>query len=310
MKRLFAILLAITVVLSFVTLTSCGEPEKDIKSSASKVIKSKSLTCDDHMGNAITVRYPVTFKYDKKKNKGEYFGQNVITKCGTLVGKDYDIRFAYGELYEKAYKNFDEYVKQFKNNDIYEEKELDGHKSYIRQDGDYYIQVLVTLDETEYFCIEVEKENGKNKDYQAIYKSKVFQKLLNSLRFGKAEDQGPQTTEKGHLSFTPTTGWHKGDAQYDDSVTVYNDKISPVTYVAFIDNQLNTVEAQMEYILEGYEDYEFRQEVIGKNTYNILEADDSSFLVAESSTGKAIEIEVRNCTLDDANELLETVKIK
>lgn len=312
MKRLFAILLAVIIVMSLVALPSCGESAKDSKrsSSSKSVVKVKTLTLDDHAGYVIGIKYPGTFKFDKNKTSGEYFGQKVQTKCGTLIGKDYDIGFAFGQLYEKAYKNFDEYVKQFKNNDIYEEMFLDGHQTYVRQEGDYYIQVLVCLSDTDYFCIEVEKENGKSKEYKAIFKSKEFQKLLHSVKFGEAAAEEPLTTEKGYLRFTPTTGWHKGEAQYNESVTVYNDKISPVTYVAFIDAQLNTVEAQMDYILTGYKGNEFKEEKIGKNTYQVLEMDGLSYLVAESSTGKAIEIEVRNCTLDDANDLLETVEIK
>ena len=308
MKKIFSLVLVLTLVCSALMLTACGNSGGETTKSSE--IKLKTLTLDDHTGNVITLEYPDTFKFDKDLTTGEYFGQNISTKCGTLVGKSYEIGFAFGSLYENAYSDFDSYTEQFKSHNIYEKVEVDGHSTYIVQGGDYYLQTLVELGKTDYFCMEVRQDNGTAASYKKIYDSKEYKNIFKSVKFGEADEAETVSSENGYISATPTTGWYEGEAKVNDSFTLYNDKISAVTWVTFTDAQLTTVEKQKEYILAGYKGHKFEEKTIGDNTYQLLEMDDLSYLVAESSTGKAVEIEVRNCTLDDAMELLKTVKIK
>ena len=60
----------------------------------------------------------------------------------------------------------------------------------------------------------------------------------------------------------------------------------------------------------GYDVKEFKELKIGANTYQHLAVNDTlNYLLIATSTGKIADIEVRNCTLEDAQSVLETIVI-
>lgn len=316
MKKAIAILLGAAMMLSAAALAGCGG--NDTSSSAGSGAEEatteaaasvETLTIDNHAGTVMSLDYPAEFTYNADYIADNPLGQNLETRCGALEG-DYTIAFCFSSIYTNAYENIEAYFKQFKSNPIYDELDLDGHKTYVRQSGESHLALLIAYSDTEMIILDVSKDGAATEDYKTFYEGDAFQAMLKSVRFEGGAAAASITTEEGYLTVTPTSGWYQTDAKTAKSVTLANDKISSVTYVNIEDLQLSPVDKLKEYILTGYSDYAFETQTIGSNSFEVLDAGSVVYLVAETSTGKGVQIELRNCTVDDARELLETIEIK
>lgn len=318
MKKLTAILLVCLMITACAVFAGCGEGEnkpassgentassaKQTEAQAAAQLTPLALTTID--GTQWSVSYPSDFTYDPEAKVDGGMGQKNETKRGVIKG-DFDIAICDGEVYPNAYENIAALTSQFKKNDIYEERTIGGAPSYICQNGDYMMRVIIGYTDTNYICLNFICDDG---GYQGLYNSDTFKSIIDSITIGGAAEKAPVTSDGGYLTVTPVGAWYLGESQYNNAPTLYNDSISSVSWAVFDDSQLSTVDKLKEYILTGYSNYSFEEKTIGSNTYEVLDAGSVVYLVAPTSTGKGLQIELRNVTLDEAMELLETVEIK
>ena len=298
-KKMILILLTAVLSLSLAAAAMAAPAEETQE-------QTGELTFTTINGTQWTISCPPEFVYDEAESYQGGMGQKNEKKHGVLSG-DFKIGICDGELYTNVYEDVAALNAQFKKADIYEERTVGGVNAYISQSKDASMKVVLGYEEPYYICLNFFSENG---DYQALYESETFQKILDSISFGGAGEAAALTSEQGYLTVTPVGAWYQGESKYNQAITLYNDSIGPVTWAVFDDCQLSTVEKLKENTLFGYPNYSFEEKTIGNYTFEVLDAGSVSFLIAPTSSGKGLKIELRNCTLEQAKELLETVEIK
>ncbi len=120
------------------------------------------------------------------------------------------------------------------------------------------------------------------------------------------------TTEKGYVSITLQKGWYVGEPRSNYALSLYNDEYGPSKWVEILDLQLTDLEHELEYTHLALASAEYEEVTFGENTYQMLYSDDYSpqtYLVAETSTGKAFTVEVRNLEQEVVMEMLESIVI-
>ncbi|MBP3633315.1 MAG: DUF5067 domain-containing protein [Oscillospiraceae bacterium] len=120
------------------------------------------------------------------------------------------------------------------------------------------------------------------------------------------------TTPEGYVSITLDEGWYKGEPRVNDALTLYHEDLGPAKWVEIIDAQLTNLEQEMEYTQLSLASAEYEEVTFGENTYQMLYSDTygpQTYLVAETSTGKAIVVEVRSIPLEDVMTMLESIRI-
>ena len=299
-KKIMTILLAVTIVLSLSVAALAAQSQEESQE------QTEELTFTTINGTQWSLSCPPAFTYDEKESYQGGMGQKNEKKQGVLSG-DFKIEICDGELYTNVYENVEALNAQFKKGDIYEERTVGGVNAYISQNKDASMKVVLAYQEPYYICLNLFSETG---DYQELYESEVFNQILESLSFGGEEDKASLASDKGYLTVTPVGAWYQGESKYNQAITLYNDSIGPVTWVILDDSQLSTVEQLKENTLFGYPSYSFETKTIGGNSFEVLDAGSVLFLIAPTSSGKGLKIELRNCTLEQAEGLLETVEIK
>lgn len=312
MKKLIALILVCFIAVACVSLAGCGEednaPTASGEPAAQTEAKSAELTplsLTTINGTAWSISYPSDFTFDGEGKVDGGMGQKNEKKRGVIKG-DFTVAIFDGEVYPNAYENVAALTAQFKKNDIYEEKTIGGAPSYICQNGDYHLRVIIGYTDTNYICLDFITDSG---DYKALYNSDKFKSMIDSVTISGAVEKTPISSDGGYLTVTPVGAWYLGESKSNNAPTLYNDSIGAVSWAIFDDSQLTTVDKLKEHILAGYSSYSFEEKTIGSNTYEVLDAGKVVYLVAPTSTGKGLEIELRNVTLEEANELLETVEI-
>ena len=298
-KKIITILLAAVLSLSLSAAALAAQAEETQEQTG-----ELSFTTID--GTQWSISCPPEFSYDENESYQGGMGQKNEKKHGVISG-DFKIGICDGELYTNVYEDVAALNAQFKKADIYEERTVGGVNAYISQNKDASMKVVLAYQEPYYICLNFFSETG---EYQKLYESEAFQKILDSIAFGGVEEKAALTSDQGYLTVTPVGAWFQGESKYNQAITLYNDSIGPVTFAVFDDSQLSTVEKLKEYTLTGYSSYSFEEKTIGNNTFEVLDAGSVSYLVAPTSSGKGLRIELRNCTLEQAEELLETVEIK
>lgn len=298
-KKIISVLLIAVLVLTAAATTGAVLAEETQE-------QTGDLSFTTINGTQWSISCPPEFVYDETETYQGGLGQKNENKRGVISG-EFKIGICDGELYTNVYENVAAINEQFKKADIYEERAVGGVNAYISQDKDASMKVVLGYEEPYYVCLNVFSETG---DYQALYEGETFHKIIDSIQFGGAEEKGSLTSGPGYLTVTPVGAWNQGESKYNQAITLYNESIGPVTWAVFDDSQLSTTEQLKEYTLAGYSGYSFETKTIGNNTFEVLDAGSVSFLVAPTSSGKGLRIELRNCTLDEAEELLETVEIR
>ena len=298
-KKIIPVLLIAVLVLTAAATTGAVLAEETQE-------QTGALSFTTINGTQWSISCPPEFVYDEKETYQGGLGQKNENKRGVISG-EFKIGICDGELYTNVYENVAAINEQFKKADIYEERAIGGVNAYISQDKDASMKVVLGYEEPYYVCLNVFSETG---DYQALYESETFHKIIDSIQFSGAEEKESLTSGPGYLTVTPVGAWNQGESKYNQAITLYNESIGPVTWAVFDDSQLSTPEQLKEYTLAGYSGYSFEPKTIGNNTFEVLDAGSVSFLVAPTSSGKGLRIELRNCTLDEAEELLETVEIR
>lgn len=300
MKKIFVLFIAMTMAaMVFPAYGSTGTEETAITDQ-----QTQELTTID--GTTWSFSCPSSFTYEEGASYEGGLGQKNETKRGVLQG-DYQIGICDGEIYSNVYENVEALNAQFKKSTIYEEREIDGRAAYISQNNDSSMKVIIAYTDTNYICLNIISDGG---GYQAIYESEPFLDFLDSIAFQSDVEKDALTTDNGYLSVTPVGGWYEGEPEGSYQILLRNDSIGPVSTVSFGDNQVAAADQLKEYVLFGFSDYSFETKTIGDNTFEVLDAGDVAYLIADSSTGKGIEIRLWNVKLEDAMELLETVEIK
>ena len=128
---------------------------------------------------------------------------------------------------------------------------------------------------------------------------------------GEAPAEVELSTPKGYLTITARDGWVEGEALGNDRLVLENPDLGVVVTITIDDFQLvSDIEQEKSIISSGYEAKEFTEYTIGDNTFERLQVSDTlNYLVTTCSTGKVIQLEIRNCALEDAESVLETIVI-
>jgi len=120
------------------------------------------------------------------------------------------------------------------------------------------------------------------------------------------------TTDKGYVSITLDKGWYQGEARSNYALTLYHEDLDAAKWVEILDLQLTDLEHEMEYTHLALASAEYEEVTFGENTYQMLYSDTygpQTYLVAETSTGKAFTVEVRSIPLEDVMTMLESIQI-
>lgn len=120
------------------------------------------------------------------------------------------------------------------------------------------------------------------------------------------------TTDYGYVSITLDKGWYKGEPRSNYALTLYNDDLGPSKWVEILDLQLTSLEDELEYTHLALASAEYEEVTIGENTYQMLFDDTwgpQAYLVAETSTGKAFVVDVRNMYPEEVMTMLESIQI-
>ena len=157
-------------------------------------------------------------------------------------------------------------------------------------------------------------------DYFTIEGEDVYYEYIRAEETAEApaeeeEDFVGETvsTKEGYVSITLQKGWYV-DEETDHGYTLvlYHEDLGPAKWVKISDPQLTTFEKELEYTQLSMASAEYQEVTFGENTYQMLYSDTygpQAYMVAKTSTGKAIVIEVRSVPLEDVMAMLESIEI-
>ena len=175
-------------------------------------------------------------------------------------------------------------------------------EEYIYIDDDVYYYTL----EDEYFMIE-----GDEVYYEYIRAEEPTDTPTDAPEAGDFSGE-TVTTPKGYVSITLDQGWYVDEEDHGYTMVLYHEDLGTSKWIKIIDNQLTSLEEEMEYTQLSLASSVYEEVTIGGNDYQML-ADDEwppvSYLVAETSTAKAFVVEVRNLELEDVMTMLESIEI-
>ncbi|MBE5774257.1 MAG: peptidoglycan-binding protein [Clostridiales bacterium] len=122
------------------------------------------------------------------------------------------------------------------------------------------------------------------------------------------------STPKGYVGVSLVDGWYVGEPKANDAITLHNDGVGPntSTWITITDTQTGAgIEQAKQIVMFAYVGGEFTEIEIGDNSFHYIANSDGTVftLIAETSTGKAMKVDGRNCTLEQAMSLLETIVI-
>lgn len=121
------------------------------------------------------------------------------------------------------------------------------------------------------------------------------------------------STEQGYVSISLVDGWYLAESVSTDAIKLCNDTVglNDSTWVTITDSQKSNLDLTKQIAKFAFVGGEFTELEIGGNSFYYIANDDGTVfsLIAETSTGMAIKIDSRNCTLDQAMTMLETIEI-
>ena len=120
---------------------------------------------------------------------------------------------------------------------------------------------------------------------------------------------GPVTSSKGNVTVTPAGDWeYKG--LYSPTMMEFTNKAVAGACVYISDKEDMEYEVQKKTVGYAYPDKAFDEVKIGDITFEHMQGNGVEYLIAPTSNGYAIYIQIRGCTTEDATALLETLEIK
>ena len=282
------------------------EPVKPVKPASF----TESFTISDNDSATVTVHYPDSFTYEPDYRKGSFLSHTPYVFGGALIGNDYNVDFAFVRA-NNYYETVEAYVKSFKGTDIYEEIEVAGFKAYVRQDMTSYLNIVIWLTETQMLNVEVAVPGDRNEEiYRPIWEGEIVPAIINNLEI-KVEAVIGETvsTDYGYVTLTELDGWKKGEPRANFNLTLYNSGLGNSVWVDVLDLQLGELQQTLDILKSGYPNAVWTKTTVGSYTLHYLDCGNVSYLAGETSTGKPFYIEIRNCTLNEAASLLETMVI-
>lgn len=309
-KRIGIFLLALCMVLSF---TGCGEKEvkEDTKTEdkKAKAADYDKLTVDNDNNLSVTIEYPKGMEVEE--GNLDFLGQIVTSRGSLLTGEDFEVDIAFAKIYTNVNSTVKEYVEQFKSNPIYEEKEISGKPAWIRQDMQSSLAVIIEYSDTEFVGVEFSLPGeAETEEYKKFYKSDVFKYMIDSIQLKEGAIEG-DPLESEHMSIVPSQGWYEYESSY--SFCLKNDAIGGWVVMEF--KELNKTASEYIQFQKGqYKDSKSSDPItIGNNEFQVLildEENERTELVADTSDGSAVSVEILGCTVEEATPGLESLVIK
>lgn len=318
--KIGSLLLALILVIG--CFAACGKddggnvenPDASEVESTDAAVALKDLTLTNDNDATVTLQYPESFTYTEEDQGNSFLHQEIHKKCGALKAADYYIAFAFGEINTSAYDDVHDYFSQFDLDPLYEELKINGTDAYVRQKFDKAITMVMPVSQTKFFMVQIEQNDGSGseEEYAALYATEEVKAVLQSIKLTTQKIENvAMKTPKGYVKITPCDGWVDGGETTNDAILLKNPEIGTVVTIKIEDLQLSSdMEQNKSIVSSGYDVKEFAELKIGENTYQHLAVSDTlNYLLIATSTGKIAEIEVRNCTLEQANSVLETIVI-
>ena len=314
-KRLGALLLALCMALTF---AGCGE--KEDKSDAKKEETAKEdkneqagdydkLTVSNKNDLSVTIEYPKGMEV--ADGKLELLGQEVTSKGALLTGEDFEVNIAFARIYTTAFDTLTEYAGQFKSNPIYEEKEISGKPAWIRQSMDAGLSVIIGYSDVDFVGLEFKLPGeAKTEDYEKFYKGDVFKYMVDSIKLEEGAIEG-DPVKSDHMTIIPSKGWYEYKSRY--TFCLKNDGIGGWVVMEFKELD-RTASEHIEFQKAQWEvSTESEPVTIGNNKFQVLNLDpenERTELVAETSDGLCVSVEILGCTVEEATPGLESLVIK
>lgn len=277
-------------------------------------VELNELTLTNDTDATVTLQYPDAFTYTEEDQDNSFLHQEIHKKCGALKAADYYMAFAFGEINTSVYEDVYDYFNQFEWDALYEETKINGADAYVRQKGQTAITMVMPTSQTKFFMVEIKNNDGVGNEegYAALYASEDVKAVLQSIKLStETVENEAVKTPQGYVTITPCDGWVKGEGAPNDAIVLENATLGTVVTITISDTQLiSDMEQSKSITSSGYDVKEFKELKIGANTYQHLAVNDTlNYLLIATSTGKIADIEVRNCTLEDAQSVLETIVI-
>lgn len=125
----------------------------------------------------------------------------------------------------------------------------------------------------------------------------------------------PVTTPAGNVEVKLVDGWYLREDEYKNFIALHNDAVGDQkkTWIMISEYAAdNSMEMEKERILNNYPNAQFEEMKIGEVIYQGMKNEDSSVfnLLTETSEGVLVKVSSRNCTLEQAEKLLESITVK
>lgn len=125
----------------------------------------------------------------------------------------------------------------------------------------------------------------------------------------------PISTPAGNVEVELVDGWYLREDEYKTFIALHNDAVGDrvKTWIMISEYTADdSMETEKERILKNYPDTQFEEMTIGEVTYQGMKSEDGTVfnLLTETSEGILIKISSRNCSMEQAETLLETITVK
>ena len=314
-RRLGALLLVLCMALTFV---GCGEKEEKADAKKEETAKEDKneqaadydkLTVSNKDSLSVTIEYPKGMEV--AEGKLELLGQEVTSRGALLTGEDFEMNIAFARIYTTAFNTVTEYAGQFKSNPIYEEKEISGKPAWIRQSMDAGLFVIIGYSDVDFVGLEFTLPGeAKTEDYEKFYKGDVFKYMVDSIKLEEGAIEG-DPIESEHMSIIPSKGWYEYESSY--TFCLKNDGIGGWVVMEFRDLG-RTASEHIGFQKAQWKDATESDPVtIGNNEFQVLNLEpenERTELIAETSDGLCVSIEISGCTVEEAAPGLESLVIK
>lgn len=293
-------LICVLVLVTGLVFVSCGGKD------------AKIASLDNKLDKKISMEYPDGIQVSDNAFQGSI---NSYCVSKEYAGEDYSFGLKFGKV-SSISKNVDNFLKYYQSGNIVEDKKIAGKKSRIYQGYMGPLQVIIPYDNKHYACVEfkvkgLENENDASKirkAYQELYENKEIVKMIDSIKLEKFE-KSDKPYKNDYYSIAPVGKWFIEKTDKDSNrVVMGNNELLDYTVRVRVSVKDLTID-RFESIYAS--DAEKSETKIGDIDYKMYKDTrfSSTYLVKEVKDNLVV-VEVDSITVEQAADILKTIKIK
>lgn len=291
------------VLVTSLTFVACNGPKKD----------AKIASLDNKVDKKISMEYPDGFQVSDAIFQGSMSSYCVSKEYS---GDEYSFGLKFGKV-QSSIENIDKFLGYYKYGTIVENKKVAGKKSLIYQSYRGPLQVIIPYDDKHYACVEFKIKGLSNDDdidevkkaYKDLYENEDINKMIDSIKLEKFK-KSEKPIKNDYYSIAPVGKWFlESNDEEAGSVVMANNELDDFEVSVDVDVNSFTLDEFESFYGQNAEKSEIK---IGDNDYTMYKETsfNSTYLVKESKDNKLVVIQVKRVPVDQAKDLLETIKIK